>query len=33
MDEFSLQKANWFQNKQVVHQESVGVFQSSHDAS
>lgn len=33
MDELSLQEANWFQNEQVVHQESVGVFQGSYDAS
>lgn len=33
MDELPLQEADWFQNEQVVHQESVGVFQSSDDAS
>lgn len=31
MDEFSLQKTDRFQRQQVVHQEGVGVFQSSDD--
>lgn len=31
MDEFSLQKTDRFQCQQVVHQEGVGVFQSTDD--
>lgn len=33
MDEFSLQEANRFQGEQMVKQESVGVFESTDDAS